>query len=186
MIQHCRKNIHSRTKENRLVIQLQKALWRKLEPLFNRNKKLYAWKEVKETALASEGKSGRPETKTTVNRSVCHDLSVWNKRLKSHLLSENVKPSRAWSTQQRKIAYDNKHHFGMKWKSCWPITPFYCGSSTSKLSSDISFDRRFDGWYENGESSTHRFTEYSELRLGVMSTDCFESSEKTGPSCLRL
>ena len=68
--------LHSRTNKNRLVIQIQKALWRKLEPLFSRNKKLYASKEVKENALASEGKSCRPETKTTVNRYVCHDLSV--------------------------------------------------------------------------------------------------------------
>ena len=41
-MQHCRKTLHSGTKENRLVIQLQEALWRKLEPLFNRTKKLYA------------------------------------------------------------------------------------------------------------------------------------------------
>ena len=39
-------------------------------------KKLYASKEVKENALASEGKSSRPETKTTVNRYVCYDLAV--------------------------------------------------------------------------------------------------------------
>ena len=44
VIQHCRKTLHSRTKENRLVIQIQKALWKKLQPLFNRNKKLYASK----------------------------------------------------------------------------------------------------------------------------------------------
>ena len=37
-------------------MQIQKALWRKLEPLFSRNKKLYASKEVKENAFASEGK----------------------------------------------------------------------------------------------------------------------------------
>ena len=37
---------------------------------------LYASKEVKENALASEGKSFRPETKTTVNPYVYHDLSV--------------------------------------------------------------------------------------------------------------
>ena len=76
MIQHCRKTLHSRTKENRLVIQIQKALWRKLEPLFSRNKKLHASKEVKENALASEGKSCRPETITTVNRYVSRPLSV--------------------------------------------------------------------------------------------------------------
>ena len=68
--------IHRLTK-NRLVIQIQKALWRKLEPLFSRNKMLYASKtEVTENALALEGKSFRPDTKTTVNRYVCHDLSV--------------------------------------------------------------------------------------------------------------
>ena len=53
-IQHCKKTLHSWTKENRFVIQIQKTFWRKLEPLFNRNKKLYASKEVKENALASE------------------------------------------------------------------------------------------------------------------------------------
>ena len=49
------KNITFTSKENRVVIHIQKALWRRLEPLFNRNKKLYASREVKETALASEG-----------------------------------------------------------------------------------------------------------------------------------
>ena len=68
---------HSRSNKNRLVIQIQKALWRKLEPLFSRNKMLYASKtEVAENAIALEGKSFRPDTKTTVNRYVCHDLSV--------------------------------------------------------------------------------------------------------------
>ena len=69
--------LHSRSNKNRLVIQIQKALWRKLEPLFSRNKMLYASKtEVTENALALEGKSFGPDTKTTVNRYVCHDLSV--------------------------------------------------------------------------------------------------------------
>ena len=55
MIQHCRKTLHSRTKENRLD-QIQKALWRKLEPLFSRNKKkVYASNEVKENALEIRG-----------------------------------------------------------------------------------------------------------------------------------
>ena len=76
VIQHRRKTLHSRTKENRLVSQIQKALWRKWWPLFSRNKKLYVSKEVKENALASEGKSCRPETITTVNRYVSWPLSV--------------------------------------------------------------------------------------------------------------
>ena len=62
--------------QNRLVVQIQKALWRKGRPLFSRNKKLHSSKEVKENALASEGKSCRQETKTSVNRYVCHDFSV--------------------------------------------------------------------------------------------------------------
>ena len=71
------KNITFTSKENRVVIHIQKALWRRLEPLFNRNKKLYASREVKETALASEGQlSCRPETKNTVNRCVPWPLSV--------------------------------------------------------------------------------------------------------------
>ena len=47
--------LHSRTNKNRLVIQIQKALWRKLESLFSRNKMLYGSKtEVTENALALE------------------------------------------------------------------------------------------------------------------------------------
>ena len=76
MIQHCRKTLHSSTKENPLVSQIQKALWRKLKPLLRCNKKPYASKEVKENALSSEGKSCWPETKTTVNRCVPWPLSV--------------------------------------------------------------------------------------------------------------
>ena len=48
----------------------------KLEQLFSRNKKLYALKEVKENALVLEGRSCRPETETTVNQYVFHDISV--------------------------------------------------------------------------------------------------------------
>ena len=44
---------HSRSNKNRLVIQIQKALWRKLEPLFSHNKMLYSSEtEVTENALA--------------------------------------------------------------------------------------------------------------------------------------
>ena len=76
MIQHCRKTLHSRTKENRLVIQIQKALWRKLEPLFSGNKNFHVSKEVKENVLASEGKSCWSETIATVNRYLSWPLSV--------------------------------------------------------------------------------------------------------------
>ena len=57
-------------------MQVQKALWRKIRALLSRNKKPYALNEVKENALLSGDKSRRPETKATVNRYVCHDLSV--------------------------------------------------------------------------------------------------------------
>ena len=56
VIQHCRKTSHSLTKENRSVIQIQKALWnkfKKLKPLFSRNKELYPAKAVAENDLAS-------------------------------------------------------------------------------------------------------------------------------------
>ena len=76
MIQHCRKTLQSRTKENRLVIQIQKRFGEKWNPYSAVIKKLYVSKEVKENTLASEGKSCRPETITTVNQYVCHDLSV--------------------------------------------------------------------------------------------------------------
>ena len=42
-----------------LVIQIQEALWRKLDnlkPLFNNNEEFYISKGVKENALSSEGK----------------------------------------------------------------------------------------------------------------------------------
>ena len=70
MIQHCRKTLHSRTKENRLVIQIQKALWRKLEPFFSRNKKALRFKRGQKNALASEGKSCRPEN-NNYSQSIC-------------------------------------------------------------------------------------------------------------------
>ena len=54
----------------------QKALWRKLEPLFNRNKKLYTSKEVRENALASEDKSCWPEH----SKSICVPWPLWPKK----------------------------------------------------------------------------------------------------------
>ena len=74
---HCRKTLHSRTKEIRLVIQIQKALWRKLEPLFSRNKKSFTLqKRSKKLRLHQRANPADQKTITTVNRYVCHDLSV--------------------------------------------------------------------------------------------------------------
>ena len=93
VIKHRRKPSHSRTKRKSLIIiQIREALWRKLnnlKPLFSDKKELCISKEVKGNALASKGKSCRPETTITAENA-CHDLSVWNKRQKSHLLSQNV------------------------------------------------------------------------------------------------
>ena len=80
---HCRKTLYSRTKEIRLVIQIQKTLWRKLEPLFCRNKKSFTLqKRSKKLRLHQKANPADQKTITTVNRYVCHDLSVWNMRLK--------------------------------------------------------------------------------------------------------
>ena len=90
---HNRKPSHSRTKRKSLIIiRIKEALWRKLnnlKPLFSRNEEHCISKEVKENTLASKGKSCRPET-TIIAENACHDLSVGNKRQKSHLPCQNV------------------------------------------------------------------------------------------------
>ena len=58
-----------------------KCAWRRinnLKPLFSRKEEIYVSKEVEESALASEGKSCRPETIAAENQYACHDLSVWS------------------------------------------------------------------------------------------------------------
>ena len=76
---HRRKPSHSRTKRKSLmIIRIQEALWRKLnnrKPLFSGNEEHCISKEVKGNALASKGKSCRPETTITAENA-CHDLSV--------------------------------------------------------------------------------------------------------------
>ena len=84
-----------------------------LKPLFSRNEELNISKEMKENAFASEGKSSRPETITAENQYACHDLSVWNKRQKSNLLSQNVF-LQSIIYQSRKKIHWNKQHFGMR------------------------------------------------------------------------
>ena len=58
-----------------LVIQIQEALWRRinnLKLLFTAAKEeIYVSKEVEESALASEDKSCRPETITAENQYGC-------------------------------------------------------------------------------------------------------------------
>ena len=125
---HRRKPSHSRTKRKSLIIiRIREALWRKLnnlKPLFRVNEEHCISKEVKGNALASKGKSCRPKTTiTAVN--VCHDLSVWNKRQNSHLLSQNVFLQRYNLPDRDKIHW-NKQHFGMRWKSCVTYRLRFC------------------------------------------------------------
>ena len=66
MIQHQQKKSHSRTRRKSLSFSDPETLWKKikdLKALFSHKKELYSLKEVKENALASEGKSCRPEIK---------------------------------------------------------------------------------------------------------------------------
>ena len=116
VIKHRRKPSHSRTKRKSLIIILiREALWRKLinlKPLFSDNEEHCISKEVKGNALASKGKSCRPETTITAENA-CHDLSVWNKRQKSHLLRQNVFLQRYNLPAREKIHW-NKQHFSMR------------------------------------------------------------------------
>ena len=70
VIEHCRKTLHSRTKENRLVIQIQKALWRKLEPLFSRNKKALRFKRGQRKCACIRGQI-LPTRNNNHSKSIC-------------------------------------------------------------------------------------------------------------------
>ena len=76
---HRKKPSHSRTKRKSLmIIRIQEALWRKLnnlKPLFSGNEEHCILKEVQGNALASKGKSCRPET-TITSENCCHDVSL--------------------------------------------------------------------------------------------------------------
>ena len=116
VIKHRSELSHSRTKrKSPITIRIWEALWRKLnnlKPLCSDNKEHCISKEVKGNALASKGKSCRPETTITAENA-CHDLSVWNKRQKSHLLSQNVFLQRYNLPAREKIHW-NKQHFSMR------------------------------------------------------------------------
>ena len=116
VIKHRSELSHSRTKrKSPIIIRIWGALWRKLnnlKPLFSDNKEHCISKEVKGNALPSKGKSCRPETTITAENA-CHDLSVWNKRQKSHLLRQNVFLQRYNLPAREKIHW-NKQHFSMR------------------------------------------------------------------------
>ena len=81
-----------------IIFQIQEALWRNLnnlKPSFSHIKSFTFQREVKENALASEGKYCRPETIINRRKSACvpRPLSVKYKWQRSHLLSQNLFPS---------------------------------------------------------------------------------------------
>ena len=77
----------------------------------------------RKNALASKGKLCRPETMTAGNQYARHDLSVWNKQQKSHLVSQNVFLQNITTRQRKRKNYWNKQHFGMRWKLCVAYRP---------------------------------------------------------------
>ena len=70
VIQHSRKTLHSRIKENRLVIQIQGALWRKLQPLFSRNKKALRFKRGQRKCACIRGQI-LPTRNNNYSKSIC-------------------------------------------------------------------------------------------------------------------
>ena len=73
-----KRHIHGRERKQHIIIRIQEALWKKLnnlKPLFSGNEEHGISKEVKGNALALKGKSCRPDTTITTEKT-CHDLSV--------------------------------------------------------------------------------------------------------------
>ena len=72
-------------------------------------KNLAFQKKSKKTLLHQRAnhQSCQPETITSENQHACRDLSAWNRPQKSHSLhSQNVDPSRAYSTCKRKYSLE--------------------------------------------------------------------------------
>ena len=90
--------IPSRTRRKSLSYSDPETKIKDLKALLSHKKELYASKEVKENALQSCIRGQIMPTrnsKTTGNEQARHDLLVLNKQLKSHLLTQNIEPSRA-------------------------------------------------------------------------------------------
>ena len=114
---HRRKPSHSRTKRKSLIIiRVREALSRKLnnlKPLFSGSEEHCISKEFNGNALASKGKSCRPEGITAENQYACHALSVLKWAAK-RFPPEHYLPS-------REKTHWKKQHFGVV--CCLP-TPF--------------------------------------------------------------
>ena len=93
-----RKTSNSRTRRKSLSYSGPETKIKDLKALLSHKKELHASKEVKENALQSYIRGQIMPTrnsKTTGNEQARHDLSVLNKLLKSHLLTQNIEPFRA-------------------------------------------------------------------------------------------
>ena len=64
----------------------------KLKSLISRNEELYISKEVKDKMLLHQrvNHADQKQWPQKITEYACHDLSVWNKRQESHLISQNV------------------------------------------------------------------------------------------------
>ena len=89
VIKHRSELSHSRTKrKSPIIIRIWEALWRKLnnlKPLFSDNKEHCISKEVKGNALASKGKSCRPEKQWP--QKMCFMTSQYEISGKNHICS---------------------------------------------------------------------------------------------------
>ena len=64
-----------------------------LKLLFSRKGRDLRFQRGQRKCSCIRGQIMQPETITAENQYACHDLSVLNKRQKSHLLSQSVEPS---------------------------------------------------------------------------------------------
>ena len=107
---------------------LEKFLLNNLKPLISRNEELYISKEAnKENALASEGKSYRPQKISTHVTTSQYDIRVYSiSGQNSHLHSQNVFLQGIKNYSTEKSIYWNKQHFCMIGKSCvFPTDPLF-------------------------------------------------------------
>ena len=113
---------------------LEKFLLNNLKPLISRNEELYISKEAnKENALASEGKSCRPQKINMHVTTSQYDIHVYSiSGQNSHLHTQNVFLQGIINYSTEKSIYWNKQHFCMIGKSCvFPTDPlFYTGKIT--------------------------------------------------------
>ena len=121
MTKRCRKKSHSRTQ--RKLFKSRRHFGEII--LISRNEELYISKGAKkENALASEGKSCRPE-KINMRFTSCQYEIYLISGQNSQLLTENVLLQSIIYPTEKTIHW-NKQHFCMRWKSCVSYrSPFF-------------------------------------------------------------